>query len=118
MKNSKADLYSKGDLFKRMSIGRDSKVIAQVEKRTPEQIANVAPIGSEVVFHNLKAKYEASYRFENAIKIGQDRYLAYPFRHGSKGLRGEEIRSKLAAREPGSTPSDVRINSVVVFDLP
>jgi hypothetical protein len=90
---------------------------------TMEQLADQVPLGSEVVFHNPNAPHDDAFLYENAIKIGRDKYLAYPV--GDPIVTGKQIRAQMArmpfrdksGQSTSRDPKNIRINSIAVFDL-
>jgi hypothetical protein len=95
-----------------------------VKSLTMKDLVDDVPIGSEVVFHNPNAPSDHAFLYENAIKIGRDRYLAYPV--GDPVVSGDRIRQEMAtmtfpdgaggltARQSTKT---IQISSIAVFDF-
>jgi Protein-glutamine gamma-glutamyltransferase len=80
-------------------------------RKTMKQLADDAPIGSQVVFENSKLPENNSYHFENTVKTGLDRYVGFPM--GNKPYSENYLRRMLAESNPIDT---VRISTIIVFD--
>jgi hypothetical protein len=70
-----------------------------VEPKTVEQIITDAPIGSRVMWTNLKAPTSSAFRNENTIKVGPDLYAAHGFGGDRNTFSRAEIEEKLAKVE-------------------
>jgi RHS repeat-associated protein len=102
--------------FQRIDAGK-----AVAETRKPEDVIKTLGVGAELDYQSLTLaakKPTDVFRFENAIKIGPDKYIAFPFGEVSDA----EIRDALWTNAEGkgfkSSVKDVRIESIERYTLP
>ena len=101
------------------------------EKRSPENILEIVPVGSLVNFRNHDPnvastnEHQNAYETENTIKVGPDKFIAFGFSTNNAFYTRKQIETNLARVVPGRKLSIedyikkyIWIQGIIPFTLP